>query len=82
LNRHQIKTEWLTKRSAPITEAKDDASIPDKARKKRKRNRTVDYAELPSAGSADVWSATVAGYSQRKFEPEPVFSTELSNKVK
>jgi len=79
------KNDWVNKRATPattspsITTSKDDTSIVEKVRRKRKRNRTIDYADLPNGG--DTWCGKVAGYSQRKFEQEPVFSTELS-KVK
>ena len=68
--------EWMSKRTTSASTSKDDASIVEKCRRKRKRNRTIDYGDLPNGG--DTWCGKVAGYSQRKFEPEPVFSTELS----
>lgn len=74
-----IQTEWTNKRPTTTT-SKDDTSIAEKVRRKRKRNRTIDYADLPSGGS-DTWCGKVAGYSQRKFEAEPVFATEIA-KVK
>ena len=80
----QIKTEWLSsQRSTNVASStKDDSSIGDKVRRKRKRNRTIDYHELPSGGDGDLWCGTVAGYTQRKFNDEPVFSTEvIGNKV-
>ena len=55
----QIKTEWLSSQRssnnvAAVSSTKDDSSISEKVRRKRKRNRTLDYADLPSGGS-DLW---------------------------
>jgi hypothetical protein len=80
----QIKTEWLSNQRSTnvVSSTKDDSTISDKVRRKRKRNRTIDYHELPSGGGGDLWCGTVAGYTQRKFNDEPVFSTEVvGNKV-
>lgn len=47
---------------------KDDLIINDKARQKRRRNRTIDYHKLPSEErNSDLWCAKVAGYTQRAF---------------
>ena len=53
----QIKTEWLSNQRTSnnvVGPSKDDSSISEKVRRKRKRNRTLDYADLPSGGS-DLW---------------------------
>ena len=53
----QIKTEWLSNQRTSnnvVGPSKDDSSISEKVRRKRKRNRTLDYADLPSGGN-DLW---------------------------
>ena len=81
--KNQVKTDWLNKGAAltyPVTLTKDDSSIVDKVRRKRRRNRTIDYHDLPNGGE-DLWCGTVAGYTQRAFNEGPIFSTEVANKV-
>ena len=82
--KNHIKAEWHNKGSSSqnhVTTTKDDSSIVDKVRRKRRRNRTIDYHDLPNGGEG-LWCGTVAGYSQRAFNEGPIFSTEVANKVR
>ena len=83
--KNQIKAEWLINKGSSsqshVATTKDDSSIVDKVRRKRRRNRTIDYHDLPNGGE-DLWCGTVAGYSQRAFNEGPIFSTEVANKVR